>query len=163
MKLITTKRGLSAFAVFAALALFAMCVLCVLLSGAGVYRRLTAEGQQAYARRTCAQYLATRIRQAPSAEAVEVTAFDSVQALTIAQTLEGERYLTRVYCYEGWLMELFSAEQTTLCPQDGEKLLPAESLSFVREGSLLRVTIVDEYDQTTHLELVLRGGKGAMS
>ena len=42
---------------------FAACVLILLLTGARAYRRLTQRDQAAFDRRTCVQYLATRVRQ----------------------------------------------------------------------------------------------------
>lgn len=46
------------------LLVFAVCVLSVLLTGAGTYQTLTRRDQDSYDRRTAAQYLATRVRQA---------------------------------------------------------------------------------------------------
>ena len=48
------QDGLAALLLFG---IFAVCVLMVLLTGANAYRRLTERDQQAYQRRTCAQYL----------------------------------------------------------------------------------------------------------
>ena len=56
-------NGLMALLLFG---VFAACVLAVLLTGANAYRRLTQRDQAAYLRRTCVQYLATRVRQADS-------------------------------------------------------------------------------------------------
>ncbi len=160
MRSTSTKRSLTALAGFAAAVLFALCVLCVLLSGAGVYRRLTADGQQAYARRTCAQYITTRVRQSENAAALAVESFGGVSALTVTQTIGSEVYLTRVYCYQGWLMELFSHREGEFSPADGEKLLPAQSLTFSLNDGLLQATVVDEFGRQTALTFALRGGEG---
>ncbi len=53
-------NGLMALLLFG---VFAACVLAVLLTGANAYRRLTQRDQEAYLRRTCVQYLATRVRR----------------------------------------------------------------------------------------------------
>ncbi len=160
MKQTTTKRSLSAFAGFAAMALFGLCVLCVVLAGAGTYRRLTARGQEAYVQRTCAQYLTTRVRQSEGAHSLWVEPFGDTQALVLAQTVEEARYLTRIYCHDGWLMELFSQETMVFAPEDGEKLLPAQSLTFVLEEGILQARLTDELGQETRLTFALRGGEG---
>lgn len=133
------KNLLSAAAALAVLAVFAVGILGTLLGGAGIYRRLTQRDQAAYDSRTCAQYLATRVRQAPGA--VEVASFGGSDALLIRQQIGGETYLTRVYCFDGWLMELFSAENGDFEPRDGEKILPAQGLTLRLEDGLLRACI----------------------
>ena len=65
-------EGLIALLLFG---VFAACVLSVLLTGAGAYRRLTQRDQTAYSQRTCAQYLATKVRQSPDAQALSVESF----------------------------------------------------------------------------------------
>ena len=74
---------------------FAVCVLAVLLTGANAYRRLTERDQSAYSRRTCAQYLATRVRQADSLNGISVESFGGTDALVLEET--GSEYLTRIY------------------------------------------------------------------
>ena len=62
-------NGLIALLLFG---VFAVCVLAVLLTGADAYRRLTLRDQAAYDRRTCVQYVATRVRQADAEQCVSV-------------------------------------------------------------------------------------------
>ena len=57
------------------------------------------------------------------------------------QTIDGEVYLTRIYCYGGFLRELFCAEDAVFAPADGEEILPAESLQLSIEGYLLAVQL----------------------
>ena len=83
------------------LGVFAACVLAVLLAGADGYQRLTQRDQEAYAQRTAAQYLATRIRQADTAAGITVEPFgsDGPDALLLYEQVEGTTYVTRVYCF----------------------------------------------------------------
>ena len=134
----TKMTDLLALLVFA---LFAVCVLAVLLTGAKVYRNVVDRGEAQFETRTAVQYVTMHVRQA---EAVEVADFEGCDALTIPQTIDGEVYLTRIYCYEGFLRELFCAENAALSPADGEKILPAESLHLSVEGRLLTIRIDDQ-------------------
>lgn len=136
--------GLLALLVFL---LFALCLLLVLLTGAGVYRGLVRRGEERYAARTMVQYIATRVRQAGD---VAVEEFGGCKALVFPETIGGETYLTRVYCYEGWLMELFSADGADLSPEDGERLLEGETVHFHLEEKLLTVRAGE---QTLYLHL----------
>lgn len=127
--------------------LFALCLLLVLLTGAGIYRGLVRRGEETFAARTVVQYVATRVRQART---VTVADFEGCEALVFPEIIDGETYLTRVYCYEGWLMELFSADTAALSPEDGEKLLEAEALQVSLEEDLLTV---EAGKQTIYLHL----------
>lgn len=123
------------------LTVFALCVLLVLLSGASCYRGLVDRGETAYARRTAVQYLTTRVRQA---EQVEIGDFEGCQTLILGQTVDGERYTTKVYCYDGWLRELYAVPGAKLPAKAGTAILEAETFALHREGSLLRVTLGTE-------------------
>ena len=58
------KHDLSSLLVLLLFAVFAVCILSVLLTSADTYRRLSDRDQDSYGRRTSAQYITTKIRQA---------------------------------------------------------------------------------------------------
>ena len=149
-------NGLMALLLFG---VFATCVLAVLLTGANAYRRLTQRDQAAYLRRTCVQYLATRVRQADSRDCVAVEDFDGGDALILMET--GGDYATRIYCYDGWLMELYAAADADMEPQDGEKVLELGSLTLSLEDGRLTADVADQEGTTETLRLTLRSGEEA--
>lgn len=140
---------------------FAVCVLLVLLLGADVYQRLTERDSHGYDRRTAAQYITTKVRQADVAESICVSEFDGVETLVFVEEIGGEVYETKLYCYEGWLMELFSAAGNDLSPADGEKILETEAVDFTLEDGLLQVNITMADGTEQALSLHLRSGEGA--
>jgi len=154
------RQSISALATLLLLGVFGVSILSVLLTGAGTYRRLTWRDQMSYDSRTCAQYVAAKVRQAASAEAVALNSFGSSDALIIREELDGATYLTRIYCHNGWLMELFAAADGDFAPEDGEKILPADCLALMQTGNLLRADITLG-EETTQVLLYLRGGEGA--
>ncbi len=117
-------------------ALFALCLLLVLLGGAGVYSRIAAAGDARYANYTPARYIATRVRQG---HAVALEDFGGVEALTFRQELDGEAYLTRVYCYEGQLWELYTPAAGDFAPEDGEPVMELEALAMELTDGVLTV------------------------
>lgn len=149
------KRSISGLAAALLLCVFALMILSVLLSGAGAYRRLTARGEENYDSRSSAQYVATKLRQAPSAESVELRSFGDSGCLCITEEIDGAEYITRVYCHDGWIRELFTPAEGDYSPEDGEKILEAEALGFSLENDLIRVTITD--GGVTEFFLGLRG------
>lgn len=120
------------------LTVFALCVLLVLLTGAEAYRDLVDNGEETYARRTALQYLTTRVRQA---ETVETDVFEGCEALILGQTIAGETYTTRIYCFDGWLRELYAVPGAVLPPEAGEAILETETLELKLEGNLLTVKL----------------------
>ena len=147
-------NGLIALLLFG---VFAVCVLAVLLTGADAYRRLTLRDQAAYDRRTCVQYVATRVRQADAEQCVSVEPFGDGEALVLSDGFSD--YVTRVYCHDGYMMELYAGRTAELSPEDGERIMPADSLDFSLEDSLLTVTAGVNGTPST-LVLSLRSGEG---
>ena len=160
MKDYKNARSLSAVAALLLFAVFAVGVFSVLLGGAEGYRRLTRRDEAAYDSRTCIQYLAAKLRQAPEPAAVGIADFGDGKALQITQTVEGECYVTRIYCYDGWLMELFSIADGDFSPEDGEKVLPASAFSVTQRQDLLVIHITDGNGQKLQLQHTLRGWEG---
>lgn len=123
------------------LTVFALCLLLVLLTGADLYQDLVERGEETYARRTALQYLTTRVRQA---ETVEVGDLDGCEALILGETIDGETYTTHLYCYEGWLRELYAVPGANLPPKAGTEILETETLRFQLEETLLTVTFGED-------------------
>ena len=127
---------------------FSVCILAVLLTGADAYRRLTDRDQAAFDRRTTLQYIATRVRQADRADGGRVSAlvFD-----------DRDGYVTRVYCWNGSIMELYAEEALDLTLEAGEPVMEAEAVEFSMEDGRLRISSGED-----SLILSLRSGKGAV-
>jgi len=146
-------RFLSTLAALLTLAVFAVSVLSVLLGGAQAYRRLTRRDQAVYNSRTCAQYLTMKLRQAPGP--VSLSSFGDGDAIALFQTIGNRDYVVRIYCHEGWLMELFCLAGAEFAPEDGEQVLPGSRLSVAENGGLLELTMLDGSGQKVELMLAL--------
>lgn len=125
----TAKWNMGGLLALLLLLVFAVCVLSVLLTGAGTYQTLTKRDQESYDRRTAAQYLATRVHQADRLDGIAAGEFQGCDALELTETIDGVPYVTRIYCYDGYLRELFSAAEAQMTPADGEKVLEAQALA----------------------------------
>ena len=135
-------EGLMALLLFG---VFAVCLLIVLLTGADSYQRLTRRDRASDNRRVCVQYLTTR----------------GGDALLLTQDIGGTQYVTRIYVSGGYLMELFSAADSEMSPEDGEKLMAAQSLSASLSEGLLELSVTPEDGRPVELTLSLRSGEGA--
>ena len=159
------KRGKGNIAGLAALLLFgvfAVCVVLVLLTGADAYRGLTRRDQSVYSRRTVAQYLTTRVRQADRAGQIAAGQFGGGDALLLEEEIDGILFVTRVYYYDGAIRELFSFADETFEPRDGEEILPAQGLELALNGQVLTASIVNADGSVQELTLFLRSGEGEL-
>ena len=155
------RQSISSLTALLLFAVFAVGILSVLLTGANAYRRLTERDSRQYDARTSVRYVMTKLRQAPSSAAVSVAQFGDGDALELREEINGEEYLTRIYCHDGWMMELFTAAGGDFAPEDGERLFNAEAMKLQLMGSFLRAEIVDGNGQTNRFRLLLRGGEEA--
>lgn len=131
------------------LTVFALCLLLVLLSGAGVYRNLVDRSEENYDRRTALHYLTTRVRQA---DAVQIGVLQDCEALILVEQVQEETFLTWIYCWDGWLWELYAVPGGSFSPEDGQRVLEADSLSCSLDGSLLTLEL-DQQPLLLHLEV----------
>ena len=131
------------------LTVFALCLLLVLLNGAGVYRNLVDRSEENYDRRTALHYLTTRVRQA---DAVQIGVLQDCEALILVEQVQEETFLTWIYCWDGWLWELYAIPGGSFSPEDGQRVLEAESLSCSLDGSLLTLEL-DHQPLLLHLEV----------
>lgn len=149
--------GVSSLVVFC---VFAVCTLVVLLLGAKSYSTLTSRDRQSWDSRICTQFLSSKLRQAGSASQVEIRAFGDGDAILLHEEINGESYITRVYCHDGWLMELFTAAEAELAPEDGERITPMTGLEIISSDGLVRFRITDGNGAKSELVRALRGTEG---
>ena len=159
MRRFRSKHHIDGLLILLLFGVFAASVLAVLLSGAGTYRRLSERDDRSYDRRTAAQYVSARVRQADRAGAVSVRTFEGCPALILSEEIGGESYETRIYHYDGYLRELFASAEGDFLPEDGEKVLPLEGFLVYPEEPGLQVRILTEDGRWQELRLALRSGE----
>lgn len=138
------QMGFSAGLVLLTLCVFVVLIMLVVLSGASSYKRLVERSDSVYDWRTASQYLSTKVQQSDQAGAVWVDQFDAdteLDTLFLEEETDGQRYITRIYCYDGYLYELYADAAAQLAPGDGMKITPLEALSFTKDGGLITAEI----------------------
>lgn len=159
MKKLLNKSKMDSVLALLLLAVFAACVLSVLLTGADSFRTLSDRDQASFDRRTAAQYITTRMRQADHGGSVYLEEFGGAAALTCREEIDGEVYLTRVYFYDGYICELFCSGEAELQPEDGEKILPVENLAFLDENGLITAVVTGSDGERAVVGAALRSGR----
>ena len=123
------------------LVIFALCLLLVLLTGASIYQDLVDKSELSHIRRTVRSYLSTRVHQAAS---VAIGTLQGCDALLLTETVDNETYVTHIYCWDGWLRELYTVPGADPAPEDGEPILEVGSFSCAQDGSLLTLTVNED-------------------
>ena len=162
MKNKSKKSHIEGLVVLVLFGVFALCILAVLLTGAGAYGRLVKRQQTAYTERTIPQYIATKVRQADKTGMIRIGEFGGVESLEFINIYGEETYVTRIYCYDGYLQELFAVETGNFTPADGEKILAAQQVDFSMTDGCLQVGITSEDGTVTEQMLTLRSTEGGI-
>ncbi len=134
----TRLSGLVPLLLFAVLA---VSVLTVLMTGAEQYGKLTDRDQCTFVTRTAGQYVRTKLRQ--SGGEIGVEDFNGSPAIAIRENLNDFACVTWLYCWDGYLRELFTLEGEVMSPDAGEKLLEMEALDAAMTDGLLTITLTD--------------------
>lgn len=143
--------------------LLAVCVVLVLFTGAKVYERLTKRGGEAFENRTVPLYIATKIRQADCVGGIFTESEDGMDVLCLKEQIDGKTYVTRIYCYEGVVRELFSVAEVPFYPASGEKIAEASEICFSAEENCLKIRVIQKDGCATEQVLTLRSFAGEVA
>lgn len=157
----TGQKHITTLAAVTLLAVFAVSILLTLLAGAGAYRRLADRDAASFDARTAAQYIATRVRQNDAAGGVTVEDFCGVDCLTLKEWNSGygSKYVTRLYCYDGSLWELYTTVDAQAELTDGERVLALDGLELSLVDGALNAGLTLKNGETETVTLSLRSGE----
>ena len=117
--------------------LFACCMFFVLISGAKSYKNVTAVMEEQFSVNTCISYITAKVRHYDSEGAVTTGKIGDTDALLFRETIQGEEYLTYLYCYDDNLMELFCSADMEMMPYDGQQIMKLDTLELSEEDNMI--------------------------
>lgn len=150
-------------------AVFAMTVVAVLALGANSYQRLVERDNEGYNKRIVTSYVTAKIRDNDTYDGVAVGGFasaeedDGIDTLHLYQEIEGEKFDTRIYYYNGYIYELLTLEDLEFKPEAGNTVMEAKGLSFRLNEGVIEITTVDTEGHTNTASVALRSGSGVES
>jgi hypothetical protein len=118
---------------------FAASLFFTLAAGARIYKDVSGVLERQYTSRTALGYVTAKLHQSDSAGCVSLGTLEGVPALIISEAYDGVAYKTYVYCWDGYITELFCPASEPLLPSDGLPVIAAEGLDFSVDGNLLRI------------------------
>jgi hypothetical protein len=144
--------------VLALFALFAAGALILCTAGANVLRTTATTAQHDYDTRTGDLYLAEKIRQFDVAGATRIDTVAGGDALVFSQQVAGSTYETWVYVYNGELSEELIPAGSSVDLQQGQAIMPMQSMTVAQTGSdpLVHITLVNEDGSVQQLSISQR-------
>ena len=94
----------------ALLCVFIIGSLALMNVGVHVYKNIVENNAENFRLRASLSYMATKVRQYDAVDTISVQEEEGVPMLVFQEELEGATYLTKIYCYDGNMMELFQEE-----------------------------------------------------
>lgn len=131
--------------VFALCAIYLFLAAGVALLSTSVYRTVGQSADRHAEERVAISYIFSQLRAGDERGGIQTASYGDGDALAIA---DGE-YETLLYCYDGYLMELYAEKELGLSPDAGIRITPAQGLSA-------------QLDETGLLYLELQTGEKAL-
>ena len=154
------KHSANIVFVLLAATVFAGCVLMVLLFGARGYQGIARSSQERYEKSVPLQFLTTKVRQ-NDGNSIRIGEISGIPALFFTEEYDGAAYDTALYAYDGWLRELFYESGLEFAPEDGEKLIEAETVTFQMQAeNLLHIEFTSAEGKNGCCLIHLNGERG---
>lgn len=147
-------------------AVFAMTIVAVLALGANSYQKLVERDNESYNKRIITSYVSAKIRNNDTNGNVVVGGFakaskeDGIDTLHLYQEIEGEKYDTRIYYYNGYIYELFTLVDLEFDPEAGNEVMEAKGLAFETKGNVIEIRSVDKEGRISTATVALRSESG---
>jgi hypothetical protein len=85
-----------------------------------------------------------------------------VKALFLTERIDGDEYVTAIYFHDGYVKELFAEAGYDFSLADGLEILAARSVSFEKDGAILRLVCVGTGGNAAETYLSLRNWRAAI-
>ena len=151
--------------VFLLLAVFAICAMLMTALSAQVYRHTVQTSEENNTARIVDAILRNAVRSEDTGSVCVMeeggdaeSGKAAIPVLAFRNDYDGEVYLRRLYCADGWLWESFTAEEYGFEEGMGESLIPVRSFEPEISGSLLKARVVTPEGAQENVSVYLWAG-----
>ena len=152
----TVQHSMQGVFVFVLLGLFAVMSTLMVLLGAQMYRNTVDRSTANNEGRVLSAYVRSMVRAEDTIGAMQIGEYDGVKALAMREDLDGETYVTWLYCYDGSMYEWFTSDDGSFNPESGTAICPAQGFEPRLDGSLLTVDMVNGKGEPETVRVALR-------
>lgn len=139
--------GISSLFAFLLLGLFALSCVFLTVLGARAYRGSTAVSADHNTDRILSSYIRSMVRAMDEADVISTENIDGTQTLTLTETYDGEKYVTRLYCSGGKLREWFSAVAYPFESENGTPVCDAVDMKISMADDLITAVLQEREDK----------------
>ena len=139
------------------LALFACVSVFLVMMGAQVYRGTVNRAEANNEKRIAAAVVRSAV-WAQDGGTVRIEDQDGLPVLAIEDNYDGEIYVKRLFCRDGWLWESYAADEWEFDPEGGEPLCEMRAFEPEMKGKNLTVHITDADGAESDVLVRLRAG-----
>ncbi len=139
------------------LALFACLSVFLVMVGAQAYRGTVDRADINNDHRIAAALVRSAV-WAQDGGVVRIEDHEGMPALAIEDNYDGEIYIKRLFCRDGWLMESYTSEERGFDPEDGEELCELSAFAPRKEGGILTVHLTAPDGSESDVLVRLRAG-----
>lgn len=143
--------------------LFSACMLATLLAGAKVYQGVSSVLDKQYSTTTCINYLSAKVRHNDRQGGIGMGRIGNINALALYETYDDEEFVTYIYSFEGYMMELFCSADGEFLPENGEKIMPIDDLYISLDEGLLTVSCMSMEEEASVILALHSTGKGELA
>ena len=139
------------------LALFACVSVFLVMMGTQVYRGTVNRAEANNEKRIAAAVVRSAV-WAQDGGTVRIEDQDGLPVLAIEDNYDGEIYVKRLFCRDGWLRESYAADEWEFDPEGGEPLCEMRAFEPEMKGKNLTVHITDADGAESDVLVRLRAG-----
>jgi len=115
--------------------IFTVSVLFVLYSAASIYKDTASVMKSRHEERTALSYITTKIRNLDISGSVSIGDIGGNEALILTESYDGLDINTYIYCYDGYLREIYALSTDKIDPVLGVTVIKAHELNFDSVGN----------------------------
>lgn len=120
-------------------ALFLFTLLLAILAGTNVYGALNNLRNDADTTRLSLNLVANTVRANDAVDSVAVGEGPEGKSLVLVERLESGNYETRIYLYEGYIVEEYSLAEAQYTPERATQIAPSSTFDFTYAHGLLTI------------------------
>lgn len=121
-------------------ALFVITLLFAILTGTNVYQSLHETSSAANNERLGVNLIANTVKSNDATDAVAVGTGPEGQSLVMQERLASGNYETRLYLYDGYIVEEYALAGTAYTPERATQIVESSTFSFSYANGLLSIT-----------------------
>lgn len=118
---------------------FVLCALFTVLIGGKVYENISSRMEDNYSGSVSLNYIANKVRQGDEAGQITVREIDGIAVLELGQNIGDQKFVTWIYCRDGYIRELFTDTESGLGLNDGLEIIECDGLELAMDNRILTV------------------------